>query len=82
MQTIKHIAYHEAGHAVAQYVLGHYPTKVIIIKNKDVLGSASHLDGDDLSVEGITDLVINLYAGAEAEKLVSDDMDVIKGGAL
>lgn len=75
------IAYHEAGHAVVQCILGHSPDKITIIKKDDALGSAHHLDGDEFTEEGIIDLIINLYAGAEAEKLVNNDLEAIKLGA-
>jgi hypothetical protein len=72
-KPLKHIAYHEAGHAAAQLILGQSPSVVTIVPRGESLGSAHHMDGDDLTAEGMRDLVINCYAGREAEIRVGGD---------
>lgn len=69
----KHIAYHEAGHVAAQLIFGQTPDFATIDPKETTLGFASHIDGDDLTKEGMRELVINCYAGREAEKRVGGD---------
>ncbi len=77
----KSIAYHEAGHTAADLLLDHGSIGVTIVPGGGNLGSAQQLYGDDMTAEGMEDLVIALYAGAEAEKHVNPDHDVVKLGA-
>jgi len=69
----KHTAYHEAGHAAAQLILGQTPTLVTISPVGGTLGSCHHIAGDEFTEEGIRHLVINLYGGREAETRVGGD---------
>jgi len=64
------VAYHEAGHAVADLLFDHAPDCVSIVPCQDrgTLGHECHLDGEDSTPEGCRRLAIACYAGAEAEK--------------
>jgi len=83
MNTTEEIstAYHEAGHAAADLLLGHNPDLVTIEPKGDTLGTAGQLDGDNMTPEGACNLIISLYAGAEAQRHVDSDQEAIKGGA-
>jgi hypothetical protein len=81
MDIEKQTAFHEAGHAVTDLVLGHAPDFSSIIKKGDTLGREEQMDGDEFSVEGMEDLVISLYAGAAAEKKITNDLKSVMGGA-
>jgi ATP-dependent Zn protease len=70
---LKHIAYHEAGHAAAQLVYGQTTTFVTIDPKGTTLGFAKHIDGDAFSEKGLRELIINCYAGREAEMRVGGD---------
>ena len=84
---LTYTAYHEAGHAVADMVLGHGVARVSIVPDPEqwIGGASLQCDGDDMTPEGMADLVVALYAGAEAERCVrpkdGDNFKVIKGGA-
>ncbi|HEC15725.1 MAG TPA: hypothetical protein ENI99_04000 [Sedimenticola sp.] len=75
--TRKHIAYHEAGHAAANLLLDHNPSIATIAPRGDTLGRVEQLDGDMFSVEGVTNLIVALYAGAEAQKLYEPKVDLL-----
>ena len=77
----KQTAYHEAGHAAADLILGHGSIGVTIAPKGNSLGGATQLYGDDMTVEGMEDLVVALYAGAEAEKRITPDYDHANAGA-
>lgn len=47
MQTYKTIAFHEAGHVVADLLSWHVPSIAMIEQNDYALGSAGQLDGDE-----------------------------------
>jgi len=81
MSDRKHVAYHEAGHVAADMVLGHVSLGATIAPKGAMLGSAGQLYGDDLTPEGMRDLIIALYAGAEAEKRICADHDQVRCGA-
>jgi len=81
-------AYHEAGHAVADTVLGLHVTNVEIVRRKDTLGRSSSLGilryegGSRREQRSIArDAIISAYAGVEAQRLVetpevyADDAD-------
>ena len=70
---LKHIAYHEAGHAAVQLIFSHTPRYVTINPEGNKLGSAPHNDGDYFTEEGMRELVISCYAGREAEMRVGGD---------
>ena len=77
----KSAAYHEAGHTAVGFLLGHSPGKATIIPADTTEGRMRHLDGDDMTAEGMENLVMMLYAGADAEKRVDSDHDAVKLGA-
>jgi ATP-dependent Zn protease len=77
----KRVAYHEAGHVTADMLFGHTPSIATIIPRDHTLGSASHLDGDMFSKDGIEKLVISPYAGAAAELQITGDHDLAMRGA-
>ena len=79
--NLRSVAYHEAGHAVAELVFGNNPSIATIEPKGDHLGHSNKIDGDIFSEEGIKEEIIALYAGAEAERLVNDDYELIKEGA-
>ena len=77
----KHTAYHEAGHAAADLLLGHSPCRATIVATEDTAGTTQQLDGDNMTAEGMENLVIALYAGAEAQSHVDVNDEAIKVGA-
>jgi len=70
---LRNVAYHEAGHAAAQLIFDQAPDFVTIQPGSGKLGFASHMDGDDFTEEGMRQLVINCYAGREAEMRIGGD---------
>jgi hypothetical protein len=72
-KTDRQIAFHEAGHTAIQLVFEQMPQYVTLTRKKEMLAHALHLDGDRDSEEGLRKLVINCYAGREAEMRVGGD---------
>ena len=72
-KTPRQIAFHEAGHTAIQLVFDQTPEHVTLTPKDGALAHASHLDGDRDSEEGLRKLVINCYAGREAELRVGGD---------
>jgi hypothetical protein len=72
-KTPRQIAFHEAGHTAIQLVFDQTPEHVTLTPKDGALAHASHLDGDRDSEEGLRKLVINCYAGREAEMRVGGD---------
>ena len=70
---LRSTAYHEAGHAAADLVLGHGVLNVSIVPGDGNVGHAFQLDGDDMTPEGMADLVVAAYAGAEAQRRIYPD---------
>ncbi len=79
--SVESTAYHEAGHAAADLLIEHQAVMATIEPRLGNLGSVSQLYGDDRTVEGMENLVMSLYAGAEAEKHVNSDFEAVKLGA-
>ena len=76
-------AIHEAGHAVADHVLGQTPDKVTIEPNHEegAAGHASQSDGDDMTEEGTRALVVALLAGEGASLLAGEAAEIASEGA-
>ncbi|MBI4695505.1 MAG: hypothetical protein HY749_15925 [Gammaproteobacteria bacterium] len=68
----KWTAYHEAGHAAADLILGHYSMGVsIVAKPEDGSRGRAVADGlDEFSTAGVANIVVALLAGAEAQRRV------------
>jgi ATP-dependent Zn protease len=74
--NLRHVAYHEAGHAVVALRLGYEVGKVTIVRRQGVLGKAHIRDRTSPD-----DIRINL-AGALAEALVNPSDEQIQLGAF
>jgi hypothetical protein len=76
-------AVHEAGHTVADYVLGHGPDVVTIEPNREegTAGHAHQLDGDVMTEEGLRNIAVSLFAGECAALLSGEGAEIASWGA-
>ena len=69
----RRVAIHQAGHAVANLLIGHGPRLVTIKKKEGTFGWATRFDNEQVTQERLRERIVSLYAGAEAERRVSPD---------
>lgn len=80
----KIIAWHEAGHALAGLLLGQDLTKVSIIQSTSGAGGATFITPKKLGLftkKELEEQIIVLYAGRNAEKMLTGDTNLITTGA-
>ena len=80
----KIIAWHEAGHALAGLLLGQDLTKVSIIQSTSGAGGATFITPKKLGLftkKELEEQIIMLYAGRNAEKMLTGDTNLITTGA-
>ncbi len=82
--NVKIIAWHEAGHALAGLLLGQDLTKASIIQSTSGAGGATFITPKKLGLftkKELEEQIIMLYAGRNAEKLFTNDNNLITTGA-